>query len=278
MFDSPPIRQTHPMRRTMTLIIFGLCVVSLSTLTGGWILRRVAFDPGHTASTTGAILADQAIVDAIANPVSRIAAVPLPQDPGTLRAIVRLVARHPDGHQFFESTIRAASERLLKRRLDTVHLTGEELIPILRTQEAYGVPPVVIEVPRSRVLAIVDSVLPWAMLAALVLFPLTLVLMVLIRPERGLLIYAAGGSAICGVLTFVAGWVVPKFAIPAIGTSPWLDMAGAVADSDLWITLLVTVAFLAGGVMLFLRAADQQRRRPSRSSSYYRYSDDRRWS
>jgi hypothetical protein len=202
----------------------------------------------------------------------------LPQDPGTLQAVVRLVARHPDGHQFFESTIRAANERLLKRRVDTVHLTGEELIPILRTEEAYNVPPVVIEVPRSRVLAVVDAVLPWALLASLVLFPLTLILMVFIRPERGLLIYAAGGSAICAVLTVAAGWAVPKFLIPAIGTSPWLDMAGAVADSDLWITLLVTVAFLAAGVMLFLRAADQQRRRPSRSSSYYRYSEDRRWS
>ena len=266
------------MRRTITLIIFGLCVLSLSTLTGGWILRHVAFDPSHTAGSTPDILSDKAIVDAIADPVSRIAAVPLPQDPGTLRAIVRLVARHPDGQQFFESTIRAAEERLLKRRADTVHLTGEELIPILRTQEAYNVPPVVIEVPQSRVLAAVDAVLPWALLASLALFPLTLVLMVFMRPERGLLTYAAGGSALCAVLTFTAGWVVPKFVIPAIGTSPWLDMAGAVADSDIWITLLVTAAFIAGGVMLFLRAADQQRRRPSRGSGYYRYSEERRWS
>ena len=176
------------MRRTFTLIVFSLCVLSLSTLTGGWILQRVAFSPAHTASFTPEILSDKAIVDSIADPVSRVATVPLPQDPGTLRAIVRLVARHPDGQQFFESTIRAAHERLLKRRADTVHLTGEELIPILRTQEAYNVPPVVIEVPRSRVLAAVDTALPWALLASLVLFPLTLLLMVFLRPERGLLI------------------------------------------------------------------------------------------
>ena len=50
-----------------------------------------------------------------------------------------------------------------------MHLTGEELIPILRTQEAYNVPPVVIEVPQSRVLAAVDAVLPWALLASLAL-------------------------------------------------------------------------------------------------------------
>lgn len=266
------------MRRTVTYIVVGLCTLSLAVAIGGWMLRRSAFDPSRAAAAAGDVLDDAAIVDSIANPVAKIASTKLPQDVGPLKAMVRLVAHHPDGHGFFEQIIHDADARLLHRRADTAYLTGTQLVPILRTEEAVNVPPVVIDVPRSRMLGMADTLLGWSLLVAVILFPLTLALLVFIRPDEGLLRHAAIGLAATGVLVVVIAYVVPRFVFPALGPSPWLHVPGIVASNDLWLTVLVAVACCALAFTCFARSVNNDRRRPRSSMNYYRYSEDRRWS
>ena len=266
------------MRRTVTYIVFGLCTLSLVLAMGGWMLRRSAFSPNRAADAAGDVLADRVIVDTIAVPVARVAATKLPQDASSLRAIIRLVAKHPQGHEYFADIIRDVENRILKRTTDTAHLTGEQLVPILRTQEAYNVPPVVIDVPRSRVLAFIDSILGWTIVVSAIAFPISLILMLLLRPDEGYLRYAALGLGITGLLVFSLAFLVPKLVIPGIGASPWLRVGGVVATNDLWLTLIVSVACLALGAFAFVRSVDNQRRRPRANPNYYRYTEERRWS
>lgn len=268
------------MRRTLAGLLFGLAYLCASLAIAGFLLQRAAFQPGHSASSPDVVLADSAIRNELVTTIADAAAPQLHQNNAALRTLVDTVARHPDGQPFFSSVIHDAHAALLGDHTGPVQLTGAQLVPILRTEAAAAMAPVTFAVPRVAALDLAHTVLRWLIPVAAIATIVFAALGLTAHPDAGALMRSlALGMVLLATLVVIIGYLVPKFAVPALSSSPWANISSAMADDSASVIIALVVVLLVGAVALLLGTSSMQRRRRwSTPVSTYRYTEERQWS
>jgi len=274
------IGETLPVRRTLAGLLFGLAYLCASLAIAGFLLQRAAFEPTRSASAPDVVLQDAAIRNELVTTIADAAAPQLHEDNATLRALVDTVARHPDGQHFFSPIIHDAHAALLGDHAGAVQLTGEQLVPILRTEAAVAMAPVTFVVPRVAALDLAHTVLRWLIPVAAIATIVFAALGLTAHPDGSALMRSlALGMVLLATLVVIIGYLVPKFAVPALSDSPWANISATMADDSATLTIALVVVLLVGAVALILSTSSMQRRRRwSTPVSTYRYTEERQWS
>jgi hypothetical protein len=274
------ISDTLAVRRTLAGLLFGLAYLCAGLTAASFLLQRASFDPGRAGESTDVVLGDEEIMKVIDSTIVDAAAPALKQDPATMRATVELVAHHPDGHQFFAPLVHDANASLIGDLEGAVQLTGAQLVPILRTEAAATLSPVVFDVPRQGSLALAHTVLRWLIPIGALATLVFAVLGLTTHPDLAALMRSlALGLLLMAALIVLIGYLVPRFLVPALSDSPWVNISSAMADDSATLVVgTVAVLLLGAGALLVGTGAMQRRRRWSTPVSTYRYSEERHWS
>ena len=272
------------MRRTLAGFLFGLAYLCAALCVGGWFLQRTAFNPSRTADAAQDILQDEAIRTEVVDLVADNAAASLGVAPADLRTIINGYAVDP--------TTSAAMSREMAGILEDAHahligeldgpvlVTDAQVRNIVRSEAVMGMAPIVLPVPKVDALSTTRQVLDWlvpvAGIAAVVLGLIGLTT----HPDRQALLRSLGfGMILLAVLVTVLGWVVPRFAIPALSDSPWARIPSKLADDALPLVIALDFVFVGAGIALLVGSGlVRRRRRWSSPVSTYRYHEQRHWS
>jgi hypothetical protein len=275
-------------RRTFAGLIFGLAYGFAGLTIAGFLLQRTAFDPGVAADSSRAVLADPLIrsevvtliADAVAGQLGPLA----PNDPNfaqaNVRARIEQVATTSAGSKLLAEVVHDAHARLIGVQRTPVQITPAQMVDATQMQAAAVLPPLTLDVPRIGLLDTIRTVLGWlvpiAGLATLALVAIGLAA----HPERAAVFRSLGlGLLLLAVLVALFGYVIPKYALPHIGSSVWTRVPAALASDS--VTLLVGLELLLVGGGLALLASTGIIRRKQRWSTpvnTYRYQEERRWS
>lgn len=268
------------MRRTLAGLLFGLAYACAALAVAGFILQRTAFDPDRSADSADVVLGDNAIKEELVDVIASSTAAQLGQDEQAVRTLVASVAEHPEGQAILAQVIHDAHARLIGLQDTPVQITGEELVPILRTQAAADLPSVTLPVPEVTALDYTRRVL-------LVLVPITAIATLVLvamgffaHPERSALLRSlAFGLLLLALLVAVLGYIVPVFVVPLVSDSPWANVPGRLANDSLGIMLGLELLLVGGALALFAGSGiSRRRRRWSTPVNTYRYNEERRWS
>lgn len=272
--------KTASVRRTLAGLLFALSYAALCVAAGGWLLQRTAFDPATTKSAAHEILKDSAIKNEVTKLVAEATASTLGQDPIAVEALVTTVANHPDGARFMEGFIGQAHAKLIGARDEPVTITPEEMVQIVRNQAVAGLPAVEVPVPRVGALNITRQILDWAVPLTAIAFVIFFLLGMTTHPDRSALVRSLGfGLLILAVVVIMLGYVVPRYAIPALTDSPWGRVPAVLADQWRLLVIGAVIALAAAGCLLLISAElIRRRRRWSTPINTYRYSEQRHWS
>ena len=232
------------MRRTFAGLIFGIAFVCASIAISGWLLQRTAFDPDRTGDLADVVLQDDRIKTQIVNTIADAAAVatrtrqgdararPLPRSPAT-----------PQGAAFLSKVMHDAHARLIGEQKGPVHITGDadgavgaqrgrRRHPIDHAAGAPGLG--ARHHPR-----ILRWTIPFTALFAVGFF----VIGFMLHPHRSALLHSLGyGMLLLALLIVVLGYVVPRFALPALSDNMWADVPARLANDSL--PLLVGLAIV----------------------------------
>ena len=280
--------KTGQVRRTFAGLIFGLAYACAGLTIAGFLLQRTAFDPSVTADSSHAVLSDPVIrgevVTLIADAVSGQLGPLAPNDPNftqaNVRARVEQVATTHAGSKLLADVVHDAHARLIGVQRAPVQITPQQMVDATQMQAAAALPAITLDVPRIGLLDTIRNVLHWLMpIAALATLSLVAIGLAA-HPERTAVFRSLGlGLLLLAVLVALFGYVVPKYALPHIGSSVWTRVPAALANDS--VTLLVGLEMLLVGGGLALLASTGMIRRKQRWStpvSTYRYQEERRWS
>lgn len=276
------------MRRTLAGLLFGLAFACASLAVSGLLLQRAAFEPDDSAGAAAVVLGDSALRTQLVNTILDNSATPVVPDDVTnrpleierLRRLMQKVALHPDGQQYFATIIHDAHARLIGDRADPVEITGEQLVPIARTQRAAAVVTFTLAVPEVTTLAVTNHVLDW-LVPILALATLVFALAALsTRPEKeAMLKSVALGLVVMALTAVIVGYLVPRFAFPALDKSVWAHIPARLASDQLGLIIGLALVLVAGALVALAGSGMMRRRRRwSQPISTYRYSEERRWS
>jgi hypothetical protein len=266
-------------RRTFAGLIFGIAYVCASIAISGWLLQRSAFDPDRTGDLADVVLQDNRIKTEIVNTIADAAASQRGLDKTETRKTVAIVAGTPQGAEFLSKVIHDAHARLIGQQKGPVRITGEQMVLLVRHQAVGDIPSITLPVPRVSALDTIRRILRWTIpftaLFALGFF----VIGFMLHPNRAALVHSLGyGMVLLALLIAVLGYVVPRFALPALSDSMWADVPARLANDSL--PLLVGMAIVLGGGGLMLLVGNgllRRRRRWNAPVSTYRYREERRW-
>lgn len=280
------------MRRTIASLLFGLAFIGISLSVGGWLLQRTAFSPNRTADTSQAVLEDPLIRAQVVDLVANATADSLCKTPETtaicgspdkVRAyIVSLLdapATSTAMSKQMAGILREAHAHLIGEQSAPVQITDREMRDIVFSDAVIGLPPVTLPVPEVGVLSVVRQGLHWVIpIAGIAGIALALIAFAA-HPERALLLRSAAfGMLLLAVLIIGLGYLVPRFVIPAMSSSPWARVPGKLADDSLPLFAAVAVVLVGAGVaVLVVSGMARRRRRWSTPVSTYRYNEERTW-
>lgn len=268
------------MRRSLgglILLISGaLFAIAISTF---W-LDRVAFTPEVDTDATYAIMADEDIRLQVASVIAGADAAELGVSPADLKVLVTQIARIRDGATEMRVFTAAAHERLIGDNDAAVVITPAEQVQITRTERAAVLPPITLPVERVGVFDVLASITSWTWIITFALGALTLLLALVLRPERGEYAFAFGATcAVTGVLLVVLGYLVPAFVFPSFSDDIWVGVFPSLATHRRSITLVVAVALVAiGAAAVLFTGGGRQRRQRSTPLAATRYREQQRWS
>jgi hypothetical protein len=140
-------------------------------------------------------------------------------------------------------------------------------------------PPLTLPVPRvtwlDRIRRILRWLIPFGALCAVGFF----VIGFMLHPHRSALIHSLGyGMVLLALLIAVLGYLVPRFALPALSENIWADVPARLANDSLPLLVALAVVLGVGGVMLVVGTGLlRRRRRWNAPVSTYRYREERRW-
>jgi len=278
--DCGQIWQTLPVRRSLggliLLISGGLFALAISSL---W-LERVSFSPEINTDSTFAILGDEDIQRQIASVVSGADAQELGVSPADLQVLVTQVTRIRDGATEMRVFTAAAHDKLIGGTEEPVVISPGEQVQITRTERAAVLPPITLPVQRVAAFDVLASITRWTVLISLGLAVLTLLLGLILRPERGEFKFALGwGLVATGIGLVVFGYLIPTFVFPLISDDTWVGVFPSLATHRLALTLGgAFVTIVAGGAMILLAGSGGKRRQRSTPLAATRYRDQRSWS
>lgn len=246
----------------------------------GFLLQRTAFDPGRTADLADVVLQDQAITSTISNVIADATASSLGvTDKQTVRDLVAQIAKTPGGAALFADVLHDSHAHLIGEQPEPVQITAAQMVQIVRDERVGELPPVTLPVPKVTALDMMRKILGF-------LVPITAVAAIGLaivgftaHPERGVLFRSLGfGMLLLAVLVIVLGYLIPRFAVPALNDSAWARVPARLADDSLPILIAVVLLLVGGGLALLVGSGMlQRRRRWSSPVSTYRYSEERRW-
>jgi hypothetical protein len=243
-------------------------------------LDRVAFTPEVDTDATYAIMGDEDIRLQLASVVAGATASDLGISSNDMRDFVVSITRIRDGATEMRQFTADAHSRLIGDSNEPVDITPAEQVQITRTERAALLPAIRLPVEQVTVMKVVASVTTWTWLISFGLGVLTLLLGIVLRPERGEFAFAFGaGCALTGVLLFVFGYLVPGFVFPSIADDTWMGVFPQLAKHRLSATLIGAFAFIGvGAASVLLTGGRRQRRQRSTPLATTRYREQRRWS
>jgi hypothetical protein len=266
-------------RRTFAGLIFGVAYVCASIAISGWLLQRSAFDPDRTGDLADVVLQDNRIRTQIINTIADAAAEQRGLDKVAVRQTVAAVVDNPQGAEFLGRVLHDAHARLIGQLKAPVRITGTEMMQLTRMQVVGDIPSVTLPVPQVSKLDTIRRILRWTIPFSLLFAVGFFVIGFMLHPNRAALVHSLGyGMVLLALLIAILGYVVPRFALPALSDNMWADVSARLANDSL--PLLVGLAIVLGGGGLMLLVGNgllRRRRRWNAPVSTYRYREDRRW-
>lgn len=272
------------MRRTLAGLVFGLAYLCAALCIGGWFLQRTAFSPSRTADVAEDVLQIDAIRTEVVDLIADSAASSLGTTPDAVRVVLNGYLSDP--------TTSAAMSREMAGILEEAHahLIGEQEAPvqitdvqvrnIVRNDAVMGMAPITLPVPKVDALSVARQTLDWlvpiAGIAAIVLGLIGLTA----HPDRQALLRSLGfGLLLLAVLITALGYLVPRFAVPALSDSPWAKIPAELAKENLPLVVAIDFILIGAGIALLVGTGlIRRRRRWSSPVSTYRYHEQRHWS
>jgi len=258
------------------LISGALFAVAISTF---W-MDRVAFTPSADTDSTYAVYGDEDIRRQVATLVAQADASELSMSPNDLSTFIEQITRIRDGATEMRQFTADAHALLIGDREDPVLITAEEQVQLTRTERVALQPVIRIPVRRVATLDVIASITSWTWLVSFGLAALTLLIGLVLRPERGEFSLAfAAGSAATGALLIVFGYLVPAFVLPSVSQDDWVGVIPRLAAYRRASTLIAAGVFVAIGAVTFLTTGGaRQRRQRSTPLSVGRFREQQRWS
>lgn len=274
------IWQTLPVHRSLGGLILLASGAFFALAISIFWLDRVAFTPEVDTDATAAIMGDEDIRLQLASVVAGATASELGMSSNDLRDFVVAITQIRDGATEMRQFTADAHARLIGDREDPVDITADEQVQITRTERAAVLPPIRLPVERVTAVSVIASITTWTWLVTFGLALLTLLLGIILRPDRGEFAFAFGaGCALTGALIFLFGYLVPAFAFPAIADDTWMGVFPQLAKHRFPATMIGAVVFIvAGAASVFLTGGRRQRRQRSTPLATSRYREQSRWS
>ncbi|MFK7917105.1 MAG: hypothetical protein AB8G14_03425 [Ilumatobacter sp.] len=267
------------MRRSLGgLILLSSGVFFALAISVFW-LDRVAFTPEVDTDATFAIMGDEDIRLQLGSVIAGADASELGMSANDLRQFVVSISRIRDGATEMRQFTADAHALVIGDREEPVVITANEQVQIVRTERAAVLPPITLPVERVGAMAIIASTTTWIWLISFGLAVLTLLVGLILRPERGEFAFALGtGLAATGALLFVIGYLVPAFVFPSVADDIWMGVFPQLAKHRQSVTWIGALAFIAAGAAaVFLTGSSRQRRQRSTPLATSRYREQRRW-
>jgi hypothetical protein len=266
-------------RRTFAGLIFGIAFVCASIAISGWLLQRSAFDPDRTGDLADVVLQDARIKTQIVNTIADAAAAQRGLDSTTTRQTVAAVASTPQGAEFLSKVMRDAHARLIGQLRGPVRITGTQMVQLVRNEVVADIPSITLPVPRVSALDTIRRILRWTIPFTALFAVGFFVIGFMLHPHRSALVHSLGyGMLLLAMLTVVLGYVVPRFALPALSDNMWADVPARLANDSLPLLVGMAIVLGGGGLMLLVGTGLlKRRRRWNAPVSTYRYREERRW-
>ena len=254
--------------------------VLIALATGAWWLDRVAFSPSDDSGVAYSVLGDEDLRAQIASIVASADAAVLQQSPTQLKEFIEQIARIPDGAALMSRIIGEGHARVIGQTDDRVLITAAEQVTIVRDERVGDADPLTLPIQRIGSMSFLDDWIGWTALGATVLGLVTLLIGIVLRPERGEGTFALGvGLATLAGALFVFGYLVPLVVLPTFSEDPWMGVFPRLANHHRNLTLLLAVVALGlAALVVFGTTSRRQRRQSSTPLNVTRYRDDRSWS
>lgn len=267
------------MRRTLAGLIFGIAYVCASIAISGWLLQRSAFDPDRTADLADVVLQDDRIKTQVTNTIADAAASQRGLDQAATRQTVAAVASTPQGAEFLSKVMHDAHARLIGELKGPVRITGDQMVQLVRNQIVGDIPSITLPVPQVSWLDTIRRILRWTIPFCLLFAVGFFVIGFMLHPNRSALVHSLGfGMMLLSLLIVVLGYVVPRFALPALSDNIWADVPARLANDSLPMLVGLAIVLGGGGLMLLVGTGLlRRRRRWNAPVSTYRYREERRW-
>jgi len=270
------------MRRGFAGLLFLIAAVCLALAAGGWWLQRVAFDTATSAEVADVVIRDPGIRNQVATVIASSAADQLGVPAAELHALVDqyVQANDPALDTVLRQIVADSHARLIGERDEPVQITGAQLVPVVRNEQALAVPPITLPVQEVTALKVIRLALYWFIPVAAISGVLALLLGLIAHPRRADAVSGIGLFLVfSAVAVVVLGWLVPVYALPEASNSTWIAVIPVVADHYLPFVVASSVALAVAGLALMIGTAAVGRRRTWRTPvNMSRYSEQRRWS
>lgn len=275
----PVIGQTVAVRRTLAGLLFGVAYLCATFALSGWMLQRTAFDPDQTASAAPAVLQDRGIKDELVNLVADATAKELNLEPATVRAQVRSILSTKQGAELMAEILHDAHAHLIGQQSEPVQITGPQMVQVVRDERAALLPAITLPVPRVAVFDWMRTILKWLVPIAALAAVLFALVGLTAHPERSAFIRSLGfGLLILAALFGVLGFIVPRFVLPLLSSSPWANVPVRLAEDSLPLLIGIELLLVGGGLALLAGSGVMRRRRRwSAPISTHRYNEGRQW-
>jgi len=267
-------------RRSLAGVLLIAAGVFLAVAASSFWLTRVAFTPTSDTDTARAILGDEEIRSEIAALIAGADAPVLNQSPAQLKEYIEQIATIPAGAAVMADFVGEAHARMIGERDEPVRITGPQQVLIVRDETVALQQPVTLPVRELGSIALVNGLVGWISLISLLLGVLSLVVGMILRPERGESTLALGvGLASLGVLLIILGYLVPLALLPAFSGTTWTGAFPRLANHWRTVTLVMGVVSIAlAGLVMFGTTSLRQRRQWSTPLAVGRYREDHSWS
>jgi len=270
------------MRRGLAGLLFFIAALCLALAGGGWWLQRIAFDTSSSGELADVVMRDEAIRTEVSTIIAEAAAPSLGVPSGELRPLVEqyVQSSDPEIRAALGDIVSQSHARVIGEREEPVQITGAQIVPIVRNQQAASLAPITLPVEEVGVLSGIRTGLGWFVPSMAIAGVVAALIGLIAHPRRSDAITGIGLFLVIGaILTMLLVYVVPAFLLPAFDASTWVGVIPAVARHYLPVVAAAALVLAAAGFALMLLSAASRRRRTWRTPvTTSRYQDQRRWS
>jgi hypothetical protein len=253
--------------------------VCASIAISGWLLQRSAFDPDRTGDLADVVLQDNRIKTQITNTIADAVSSQRGLDRDSVRQVVANTASTPQGAEFLSRVLHDAHARLIGQMKGPVRITSAEMVLLYRSEIVADMPSITLPVPRVSALSTIRGILRWTIPFGALFAVGFFVIGFMLHPNRSALVHSLGyGMVLLALLIAILGYIVPRFALPALSDNIWADVPARLANDSLPLLVGLAIVLGGGGLMLLVGGGLMRRRRRWNAPvSTYRYREERRW-